>query len=381
MVRMETMERLSTFTADQVRDWRANDFVRFVSSLAEAGKQRGAKAVTLSDELDRIHAAEHFLSHYGPQNPNRSFVERAATFQTKAATNPGTTLEPAWGAPLAPIRPLIDAFVDVARPASLLGKLQAAARVPFNVSVPVASSGGTYKWVGQSAPKPIGNMSLSSVSLPILKASGMFVVTKELLTLSAPASVTVLRREMIRGMSQFLDAQLSDPTAVAVAATSPASITNGAPSIGSAGSTPANSLTDFRALVSAFIAVNPDASSMAVLTSPGNATALAVAANAQTLGPDGGTLYGVPVFTGAVGGRVIVVDPTALLVADDGDLDLSIAFQATVEMDAAPTSPPTASTVMVGLWALNLAGLRIDRFVNFKMARPNSVIYTNQTYI
>jgi len=373
-------EDLPTFTQSQLKDARASDFVRLVACLWDnAVKQFSHAPQKLSEEFDRIHAAEQFL-HRWPRSLNRDIITKSAELYQKAATEAGTSTGVSWAAPLAVIRPLIESFVDLARSESLIGKLTTARKVPFNVSVPAATGGGTYRFVGQGAPKPVGNMQLQSTTLPMLKASGLVVVTNELMTLSAPASVTTLRRELIRGMSQYLDQQLTDPTVAAVADVSPASITNQAPSIGSAGASSANALTDIKLLISTFTAANPNAESMALLMSPGVAVAMAVATNSQTLGPNGGTLFGVPVYTGAIGSRVVILDPSALLVADDGELDIAISRQATVEMNTSATSPITAASVIVSLWQLGLTGLRIDRFINWKMSRANSVLYTNVAY-
>jgi hypothetical protein len=239
---------LPTLTADSLTNARSLDFVRLVACLADMSNQHasGFGTKSLSDEFCLIQASEEFVARW-PRSLNAALVTKATqydlvhkAYMQKAAVNPGTTLEPSWASPLALVRPLIEAFIDVARPQSLVGKLtDFAARVPFNVTVPVASSGGTYRWVGQGAPKPVGNMSLASNALPILKAAGLIVVTKELLKLTGPASAVTLRREMIRGMSAYLDQQLTDPTVAAVSGVSPASITNVAPSIGSAGASAA----------------------------------------------------------------------------------------------------------------------------------------------
>jgi hypothetical protein len=140
-------------------------------------------------------------------------------------------------------------------------------------------------------------------------------------------------------------------------------------------------LTDIKLLVSTFIAANPDAASMVLLMSPAVATAVAVATGSDTLGPDGGRLFGIQVHTGTIGSRVIMLDPSALLVADDGDMDITIARHASLEMDTAGTSPPTAGTVMISIWQLGLVALKITRFVHWKMARANSVLYTNVNYV
>lgn len=369
----------TTYTPQQLREWQANDFIKLLSCASRRSKDE-SHAVHLGNELELGRCAEMFLERY-PRSLHSDLMRKALDWQVKAAVNPGTTTEPSWAAPLAAVRPLVTAFVDASRPASLIGKLlPMASRVPFNVSVPVVTGGGTYRWTGEGAAKPAGSLQLQSKTVLITKAAGILVLSAEVVDLAAPGSDVLVRNELIRGMAQYLDAQLTDPTVAAVAGVNPASITNAAPSIGSAGASSANALTDAKLLLSTFIAANPNARNVVILMSPAGATALAVASNSQTLGPDGGTLFGVTVLTGAIGSRVVVLDPTALLIADDGGLDITISRQGSVELDTAGSSPPTAGTVWVSIWQQNLVGFKIDRLVNWRMARPNAVLYTNVAY-
>src|SRR5678815_4084546 len=84
----------------------------------------------------------------------------------KAAVNPGTIAEPAWAAPLAVQRPTND-FLELLRPELLLGKIPGLRQAEFNISMPVQTGGGTYAWVGEGAPKPVGNLQFASVTLGI----------------------------------------------------------------------------------------------------------------------------------------------------------------------------------------------------------------------
>jgi len=59
---------------------------------------------------------------------------------------------------------------------------------------------------------------------------------------------------------------------------------------------------------------------------------------------------------------------------------VSISRNATVEMETTPASPAVAGTVVVPLWPLNLSALKIRRFVNWRMARANSVLFSNVNY-
>ena len=78
---------------------------------------------------------------------------RALTLQVKAAVKPRTIAEPAWAAPLAQLQPAINAVVRRAHARSILGRLQGYRSVPFNVAGAFQTSGATYAWIGEGAPK------------------------------------------------------------------------------------------------------------------------------------------------------------------------------------------------------------------------------------
>jgi HK97 family phage major capsid protein len=260
--------------------------------------------------------------------------------------------------------------------------------VPFNISMPVQVGGGTYRWVGEGAPKPVGNLQLTSANLGIAKAAGIIVFSQELAKLSNPNIEQVVNNDMVKGMAQYLDQQFIDPTVAAVANVSPASITNGAVSIGSAGTSGANAETDFKALVGSLIAVNQSLENVTLIMSETNALALSMArtTNGEPYFPNltmnGGNIGGIPVLTSqAAGTTVAMIVPSEILYADEGGVDIDVSREASVEMDTAPTSPAVAATVMVSLWQLNLIGMKAERWINYKRARAAAVRYTTATYV
>lgn len=307
----------------------------------------------------------------------------------KAAVNPGTTTEPSWAAPLAVAQPMKDEFLELLRPATIIGKIPGLRRVPFNISMPVQTGGGTYRWVGEGAPKPVGNLQFASATLLLAKAAGIIVISQELAKVSSPSAEGAVRNDMIKGMAQYLDQQFIDPTVAAVANVSPASITNAAVSIGSAGTSAANAETDFKGLVSSMITGNQGSVGTAVLImSEVHAFVLSLARTTNgermfpNLGPLGGSIGGIPVITSqAAGTTVALVVPSEILFADDGGVDIDVSREASVEMDTAPTSPVAAGSVLVSLWQMNLIGLKAERFINWKRARLNGVRYTTATYV
>lgn len=306
----------------------------------------------------------------------------------KAVVNPGTIAEPAWAAPLAVARPMVDEFLDILRPETLIGKIPGLRNVPFNISIPVQTGGGTYNWVGEGAPKPVGQLQFASVTLGIAKAAGIIVISEELAKISSPSAEGVVRNDMIRGMAQYLDLQFIDPTIAAVANVSPASITNLANGFATAGTSGDNARTDIKKAITLMTAANYPISEVVLIMSEANAFALstALSTNGVRVNPDltakGGNILGVPVVTSQAAGQVVaLVHAQSILFADDGGVNIDVSREASVEMNTAPTSPATASSVYISLWQLNLIGLRAERFINWKRARTTAVVYTTATYV
>ena len=351
--------QLSDLTAHQARTTQATDLARWVKALYNTGGESSS--------------ALQFFELAWPRSVSRDLI-------TKAAIAAGTTTDASWAGPLAPIKPLEDSFLELVRPASILGRIPNLRKVPFNISVPMATGGAAFSWVGQGLPKPLSSAAFSTVNLTIAKTIGLVVVTAELLKLSTPAADATLRDDMVAGCAQFLDQEFTDPSKAPIANVSPGSITNGITPITSAGPTPANALTDVKALISAFTAANKTWDGAVLLMSPANLTALYVARNIEPPTPP--TMFGVRVIESAsCGSNIIMFDPRAILVADDGGVTFLPSKAATIQMDSAPDAPPTASTTTVSLWQSDLVGLRTERTITWKRSRSSAVAYVaNASY-
>jgi HK97 family phage major capsid protein/HK97 family phage prohead protease len=305
----------------------------------------------------------------------------------KAAVAAGTTTDATWAGPLAPITPLAADFLALLRPQTILGKVDTFFRVPFNISVPAQTGGGTYQWVGQGAPKPVGKLAFSTITLAILKCAGIIVITEELARTSTPSAEEVIRRDMINGIAAFLDTSFIDPTQAPVAGVSPGSVTNGVTPITTAGPTPANARTDIQALANAMTAALIPSAGAVLILSETNALALTNALNplGQPLFPGmaqgGGMIMGYKAIASqSAGTTVALVQPSAILYADDGGVTIDVSREASLQMDSALDNPPLATTLLTSLWQMNLVGLRAERFINWKKARAGVVQYTAATY-
>jgi HK97 family phage major capsid protein/HK97 family phage prohead protease len=299
----------------------------------------------------------------------------------KAAVAPGTITDATWASPLVN-QNVSSEFLELLRPATILGKIPNMRQVPFNTKVPSQTAGGTYGWVGEAKPKSVTKLAFSSTSLAVSKAAGIIVLTKELVMLSNPSAEALVRADMVAGIAQFLDQQFIDPAVAAVAGVNPASITNGAPTAAAT----TNPLADIIGLISHFATNNIGVDGVTFIMSAANALSLTFRTNLDG-SPEfpgvtisGGSYKGLTFITSqAAGGNVIALQPQLILYADDGGVSIDASEQASLQMDSAPASPSDATTVYVSLWQTNTIGLRAERFVNWAKANANAVKYLTAT--
>lgn len=295
----------------------------------------------------------------------------------KAAVNVGTATDAVWAGPL--VHPNISTdFLELLRAATILGKIPGLRIVPFNTLIPSQTAGGSYAWVGEGAAKPVTSLGFASVTLTWAKAAGIIAITEELARLSSPSAEALVRNDMVAGIARFLDSQFTDPTIAAVAGVHPASVTNGAPNAAATG----NPLADMMSVINYFAVNNVDVSGLTILMSPTNALSLAFRTyyDGSPMFPGisvtGGTYRGINIVTSnTVGNNVIALQPNLILYADDGGVTIDVSREASIQMNSAPDSPPTAATVMVSLWQNNMIGLRAERFINWQVANAHAVYY------
>ena len=182
----------------------------------------------------------------------------------------------------------------------------------------------------------------------------------------------MIRTDLSKSITQFLDRQFIDPSVAAVTGVSPGSITNGITAITPTGVNMAAFRADVKTLLNSLLDDNQSLAGAYWIMTQQQAVALSLAQNSlgQIIYPginaEGGTLLGYPVLTTenipATGGSpadgyplIFAIGPEILL-ADDGQVTIDVSREASVQMDGAPDSPPTASTNMQSLWQLNQIG-------------------------
>ena len=294
----------------------------------------------------------------------------------RAATGPASTVTVPWAGALVPtLQHLGQEFIALLRPATVIGRIPGLRKVPFDVQVPKQTGGGVYRWVGEGAPKPVGQLVFTTVALPHYKIAGILTFTVELARNSSPDAEATFRDEMIAGISQYMDAQFLDPTVALVTGVNPASITNGVTGIPAT----ADPWTDIAAMLNTFVAANISLGGVVLIMSEANAFTLASKRRANgdpvfpTLSISGGSINGVSVITSqAAGTNIIGAVPRLILYADDGGVQVDVSREASLQMNDAPGAPD-ATTVFRSLWQDNLVGLRAERFTAWIKAHANAV--------
>ena len=379
LMRFHELERLNTSAATRVEgvtgtkaaaDVRSGGHTVSVRDNAPKGQAFIRSVMTLVQAKGDSFRAMELGKQY--RDPNVELL-------IKAAVAPGTTLDPAWAQALVQINALTGEFIDLARPATILGKIPGLTKVPFNTQVPIQTGGGTYKWVGQAKAKPVGKLTFGTATLGMAKAAGIIVLTEELIKTSTPNAEEIVRRDMVRGIAAFLDQQFTDPTVAEVAQTSPASITNGATTAASLD----DPKKDLGLIVGHFTTQNLPLEELTIIMSQTNAYAMGLSVNALGMplypgvGVNGGNANGLTVIaSNVVGQNVIALAPEYILYADDGGVAIDVSREATLQMNDAPVNPADpATTVWTNMFQDNLVALRAERFINWKRATANAVYY------
>ncbi len=297
----------------------------------------------------------------------------------RTAVAAGTTSDATWAGNLVQYTQMASEFIELLRAQTVLGRLTGFRTVPFNISVPRQTAGTSVNWVGEGQPKPLTKGAFDTVQLRWAKVAGIVAFTQELVRFSNPSAESVIRTDLTAAVSQFIDEQFLDPSKIEVANVSPASITNGADSAAASGETAAAFRNDTKLAIGNFVLDNIDLNGVVILMTPLQAVSLSFMVNATTstpefpgLGPNGGNLLGFPVITSnnVPSGTIVFLKPGEILLADDGGVDVAVSTEASLQMDDDPSS---GEQQVVSLWQSNLIGLRIERFINWKVRRPNAV--------
>ena len=292
--------------------------------------------------------------------------------------DPGTVVDATWAAPLAVPQNLASEFVELLRAQTVLGRLNLR-RVPFNVDIPVQTAGSTVNWVGEAAPKPVGELAFTTVHFGYSKVAGIVVISEELARLSSPSAEAVVGTDLRNAIAEFIDLQFLSES-VAATANNPAGIARGVTATPATGTDAPALRCDIGSALSAMTSAGLSTSGVAIVMSEQMASQIGLMTNAlgqpdfPSMGANGGSLAGLTVITSenvgsdTTGQNIYFIKQSEIFLADDGAVSLDSSREATLDMAG-------STSAVYSLWQRNAVGIRAERWINYARRREGAVQY------
>lgn len=289
----------------------------------------------------------------------------------------GTTTDVGFAKPLTNQANLQGEFVDLLRQATVFDKLTGKmTHVPFNSTIATQLTGGVAEWVGEGAAKPVTNPTFGSVEIKEHKLAAITLMTDELLRNSSPSVDKLVLQDLVSATSTLIDATFLD--SVAASAVRPQGLLNGVVAVKATARTADGYQADLAKLKVQFIQANLSLAGAYYIMSEVQASELAeirdAMGNTYFRGMEAGfnqkTLGGIPVLeTQTAEGKIILVKPSELLLADDGGVQVAYSDQATIKNGA----------TTINLWQENKFAIRVERFMSWAKRRPIAAAYLDYT--
>ena len=310
-----------------------------------------------------------------PRNPSLVSKLRQVAQVTKAAAPAGSTggeSPTGWGAELV-TEPATAELLNLLRARTVLGRLEGIRRVPFRTPVVTRTGGGIFSWTGPAGAKAVSVLEHDKTTLVPLTASGIIVLTKELL--AAGEGEEDAQRELQDGLVAFHDSSFIDPTEEGTPGSVPASITSGATAIPSSGSAAEDVTTLAGAIVDAIDTLEGVTFIMSSTTAFGIAT---TTAGAFPQGVAGG-LFGIsPVLLSAAAEDNLVAIHGASVLLAEGALEIESARHAALQLR---DDPAAGAHDLVSLWQTNSRAIRVEREIAWELGREGAVqVVTGASY-
>jgi HK97 family phage major capsid protein/HK97 family phage prohead protease len=359
-------------------------FVRLIASKW-LGYQRGLPAADIAKQMFHDTPEVEMVLRAGIDATNVADI----LLQRAAVTPMSTTDGSSGGNYLVVAENLASEFFELLRASTILGRIPGLRRVPFNITVPRQLTDPTGYWVGQGDVKPVSRFTLDQVSLPFHKAAGIVPMTEELVRFSNPAAEGIVRTSLIGALTYLTDRDFLDPTKTEVTNVSPASVTNGVTPIPATGTTADAFRSDIGDLIATYLGLNMSPAGLVLVMTSTQAMRLGLMRNTlgqkefPDIGINGGTIEGIPVITSenivATGSSptdgypIVALHAPSILLADDGGVSIDVSREASLQMNDAPDSPETTSTILVSLWQRNMVAFKAERFITWKKGRTGAV--------
>lgn len=284
----------------------------------------------------------------------------------KSAVVAGSIGNGTWGGELAPYKIVSDAFMESIKNIGCFFRvIDSAMKVPLRSVLFAVTASATAYVRGEDSAKPLTRMSVENEMVDPFRATGFVIVTAELLKMGAVAD-PLIANELRGAVSYTADAQFL--TILDAGANTSASV----------GSTVQAVQQDLKVALAAldlgaqsklFFITNPDTVKLLATMTIDNGFAFSDV-NPVT----GGALLKTPLLPcdACPYGTFYAVDASGI--AGNAEAIIVENFRhATIQMDDAPDSPPTASTTLINLFQRNLVAIQASTWAGAKVIRSNSV--------
>ena len=262
--------------------------------------------------------------------------------------------------------PAARAFLAAVGERSVIGRLPGLRRLPFRVAALTPADGLSAAWRGEGAATPVSAAALDASELEPYDLGALAIFTKQLLESDTGEAEAWIRRDLLRVISEALDAAFLDPGNSGTMGVKPASVFAGV-----AASASYANLDGARDLISGSTG---DLTSSAFILHPATAIFLS-GSDAPDLGALGGSILGIPVLTTRAfpDGSIGLIDAGGIAYAEAGG-EVRASETATVEMDSAPTGDATTPTATetVSLWQTNSRGLIVNLTASWARIRTGA---------
>lgn len=286
----------------------------------------------------------------------------------KAAADAGTTTDSDWARPLVEHDGVVGAFIEALRGRSVFARLLAdgAVRLPLKTRTAVVTALASAWITGEGLPVPVSGMALAGSALQERKAAALVVVTNELLRSTAPAGRALVDASLKAAVSDALDSSFLDI------------VGDGIAPLPASGPTAADALSELRGMLNATNQTGNGSLFWIAAVDVGNAASALTTASGDLAfpgaSPVGGEMLGLPMLVSSalVSGTLMLVDASGLA-AELETITVSLADQASIQMDTAPTNPPVAATVLESLWQSGKVALLARAFYGAEVIREGAV--------
>lgn len=353
-------------------------FARVVKCVVNAGG---------NPEMAAILAERHY-----PDDARIAGFLRLTPEQKTAIPGANTTGTPSGWADAIAAANVGNEFIELLRARSIIDKFgqdgrPALRNVPFNQKVSRMTSGHTGSWVGEALPSPVSKGAFDTVTLGKTKVGGTTYLSKELMMFAHVDAEGIIRDDLVNAVVARADSTFVS-TANAAANASPAGLLQGLSAIAASGTGTADDVrSDLQALYATFSAANISVSGVVLVMPEQHANALMMMRNALGVRefPDvtrsGGFLEGYPIIASnhVSAGDIIAISAPDILLADQGEVGVSVSDQASIETidegNLTQTGRVGTGFAMLSLWQTEMVGIKITRMINWQKGRTAAVAY------